>query len=47
MTRRHPMGLDRDRFVLSVGHASTLLYGAFHLSGYDISIEDLKQFRQG
>jgi len=37
---------DRDRFVLSGGHASMLLYAALHLSGYDLSIEDLKQFRQ-
>ncbi|MEO8138680.1 MAG: transketolase [Gemmatimonadota bacterium] len=37
---------DRDRFVLSCGHASMLLYGLLHLSGYDVSLEDLKQFRQ-
>ncbi|MGA9241409.1 MAG: transketolase [Silvibacterium sp.] len=37
---------NRDRFVLSNGHASALLYGALHLSGYDVTIEDLKQFRQ-
>jgi transketolase len=37
---------NRDRFVLSNGHASALLYGALHLSGYDLTIEDLKQFRQ-
>jgi transketolase len=37
---------NRDRFVLSNGHASALLYGALHLSGYDLSIDDLKQFRQ-
>ncbi len=37
---------NRDRFVLSNGHASALLYGALHLSGYDLSIEDLQQFRQ-
>lgn len=37
---------DRDRFVLSIGHASMLLYGALHLSGYDLSLDDLRQFRQ-
>jgi transketolase len=37
---------DRDRFVLSCGHASMLLYSALYLSGYDLSLEDLKQFRQ-
>ena len=37
---------DRDRFVLSAGHASMLLYSLLHLTGYDLSIEDLQQFRQ-
>jgi transketolase len=37
---------NRDRFVLSNGHASALLYGALHLSGYNLTIEDLHQFRQ-
>lgn len=37
---------DRDRFVLSNGHGSMLLYGLLHLSGYDVSIDDLKAFRQ-
>src|SRR5699024_10100080 len=37
---------DRDRFVLSAGHGSMLLYSLLHLSGYDVTIEDLKQFRQ-
>ncbi|WP_305041466.1 transketolase [Geoalkalibacter sp.] len=36
----------RDRFVLSCGHASMLLYGALHLSGYALSLEDLRNFRQ-
>ncbi|CAN2040561.1 transketolase 1 [Candidatus Magnetomoraceae bacterium gMMP-15] len=37
---------DRDRFVLSGGHASMLLYSLLHLTGYDISLDDLKNFRQ-
>ena len=37
---------NRDRFVLSNGHASTLLYGLLHLNGYPVSLDDLKQFRQ-
>jgi transketolase len=37
---------DRDRFVLSAGHASMLLYGLLHLTGYALSLEDLKRFRQ-
>ncbi len=37
---------DRDRFVLSNGHASALLYGALHLSGYKLTLDDLKGFRQ-
>ena len=37
---------DRDRFVLSCGHASMLLYSCLYLSGYDVTLEDLKQFRQ-
>ena len=38
--------INRDRFVLASGHASTLLYSLLHLSGFNISIDDLKQFRQ-
>jgi transketolase len=41
-----PHWLDRDRFVLSVGHASMLLYSLLHLTGYDLGLDDLKQFRQ-
>jgi len=37
---------DRDRFVLSNGHASALLYGTLHLAGYDVTLDDLKSFRQ-
>lgn len=42
----NPNWVDRDRFVLSNGHGSMLIYGLLHLSGYDLSIEDLKSFRQ-
>ncbi|EPL6455052.1 transketolase [Providencia rettgeri] len=41
-----PTWPNRDRFVLSNGHASMLLYSLLHLTGYDVSIDDLKQFRQ-
>ena len=41
-----PKWSDRDRFILSNGHASALLYGALHLSGYDLPISQLEQFRQ-
>jgi transketolase len=41
-----PSWPDRDRFVLSAGHGSMLLYAALHLSGYAVSLEDLKAFRQ-
>jgi transketolase len=43
---RHPDWPDRDRFVLSCGHASMLLYGLLHLTGYDLSLDDIRQFRQ-
>jgi transketolase len=43
---KHSKWTNRDRFVLSNGHASAMLYGALHLTGYDLTIEDLEQFRQ-
>jgi len=43
---KNPDWADRDRFVLSNGHGSMLIYSLLHLSGYDLAIDDLKQFRQ-
>lgn len=42
----NPKWLNRDRFVLSNGHGSMLIYSLLHLTGYDVSIDDIKQFRQ-
>ena len=41
-----PQWPDRDRFVLSCGHASMLLYSLLHLTGYDLSLDDIREFRQ-
>ncbi len=43
---KNPDWFDRDRFVLSGGHGSMLLYSLLHLYGYDLSLDDIKQFRQ-
>ncbi len=43
---RNPAWPDRDRFVLSAGHGSMLLYSLLHLTGYDVTLDDLKHFRQ-
>jgi transketolase len=42
----NPAWVDRDRFVLSNGHGSMLIYSLLHLTGYDVTLDDLKQFRQ-
>jgi len=41
-----PKWPDRDRFILSAGHASAMLYALLHLTGYDLSLDEIKQFRQ-
>jgi transketolase len=43
---KHPAWPDRDRFVLSAGHGSMLLYSLLHLTGYDLALDELKNFRQ-
>ena len=43
---KDPKWPNRDRFILSAGHGSSLLYATMHVAGYDITVEDLKQFRQ-
>src|SRR5699024_9808706 len=42
----NPYWINRDRFVLSAGHGSAMLYSLLHLSGFNVSMNDLKEFRQ-
>ncbi len=43
---KHPRWINRDRFILSAGHGSMFLYGWLHLSGYNVSLDDVRNFRQ-
>ena len=43
---KHPEWVNRDRFILSAGHGSSMLYSLLHLYGYGLTMDDLKQFRQ-
>ncbi|MBS4058222.1 MAG: transketolase [Bacteroidales bacterium] len=43
---QNPGWINRDRFILSVGHASMLLYSALHINGFDVSLDDIRSFRQ-
>ena len=43
ISNKHPEWINRDRFVLSAGHGSMLLYSLLHFSGFNISIEDIKE----
>lgn len=46
VTPSNPTWFNRDRFILAAGHGSAMLYSTLHLAGYDVKIDDLKQFRQ-